>query len=316
MTTSVAREPKPSRLASALSGSLSGALVSACVQPLDVIRTRMQADSAQRLAVTTTGTIRKIVGENGIKALWQGTQPTVVRLGVGAGLHFFFLETLKPIFQTNKDGQSSLGIWGAAMTGGLSRAMAAVVSCPITVVKTRMEYIGSQGAPSTVPVYKNTLHALKTIARQEGFRGLYKGLGPTILSNTPFSALYYMFYTRLQSRLQQTDMPQVAVNLSSSTIAAIGATLLTQPADVVRTRMQLNLVSSSPASAQHAKNTFAIMKSIIQSQGFSGLLVGSAPRMIKRTLQTALVWTIYEEISPKLSAGLAAFTLALQRKQA
>lgn len=313
--TSVGREPKPSKLASALSGSLSGALVSACVQPLDVIRTRMQADSAQRLAVTTTGTIRKIVGENGIRALWQGTQPTVVRLGVGAGLHFFFLETLKPIFQTTKDGQSSLGIFGAAMTGGLSRAMAAVVSCPITVVKTRMEYIGSQGVPSTVPVYKNTLHALKTIARHEGLRGLYKGLGPTILSNTPFSALYYMFYTRLQSRLQQTDMPQVAVNLSSSTIAAIGATLLTQPADVVRTRMQLNLVSS-PTSAEHAKNTFAIMRNIVRSQGFSGLLVGSAPRMMKRTLQTAFVWTIYEEISPRLSAFLAAVTIAAQNKQA
>ena len=34
--------------------------------------------------------------------------------------------------------------------------------------------------------------------RTEGLRGMYAGLGPTALSQAPFSALYYMFYTRLQ----------------------------------------------------------------------------------------------------------------------
>lgn len=70
-----------------------------------------------------------------------------------------------------------------------------MISCPVTVVKTRMEY----GGPG-VPAYRGTLHALGTIARTEGLRGLYRGLGPTILSNAPFSAIYYMFYTRLQVR--------------------------------------------------------------------------------------------------------------------
>ena len=46
--------------------------------------------------------------------------------------------------------------------------------------------------------YRGTLHALSSIWRHEGVRGLYAGLGPTALSQAPFSALYYMFYTRLQ----------------------------------------------------------------------------------------------------------------------
>ena len=84
---------------------------------------------------------------------------------------------------------------GAAAVGGLSRGMAACISCPVTVVKTRMEYGGANAY-----TYSNTLHALGSIARSEGLRGLYRGLGPTMLSNAPFSALYYMFYTRLQVR--------------------------------------------------------------------------------------------------------------------
>lgn len=296
---------KKSKAASALSGSLSGAFVSACVQPLDVIRTRMQADSAQGLShVTTPKTIRRIVSGNGIRALWQGTQPTVVRLGVGAGLHFFFLESLKPFFE-RKDGkgETTLGPWGAILTGGLSRAMAAVVSCPITVVKTRMEYAHIPGRSSLpVPKYNNTMHALQTIFKQEGMKGLYRGLTPTILSNAPFSAFYYLFYTRLQTRLQEHDLSPMLTNFSSSTIAAIGATLLTQPADVVRTRMQLNLVNS-----QAAASSLQVMRGIVSTQGMYGLLVGAAPRMLKRTLQTALVWTLYEEISPRIHLAMLAF---------
>ncbi len=293
---------RKSKAASALSGSVSGAFVSACVQPLDVIRTRMQADSAQGLLdVTTPRTIRRIVKGNGIRALWQGTQPTVVRLGVGAGLHFFFLESLKPFFEKkDRNGETTLGPWGAILTGGLSRAMAAVVSCPITVVKTRMEYAHIPGRASLpVPKYKNTFHALETIFKTEGMKGLYRGLTPTILSNAPFSAFYYLFYTRLQTRLQEYDLSPMMVNLSSSTVAAIGATLLTQPADVVRTRMQLNLVN-----AQARATSLQVMRGIVTSQGMYGLLVGAAPRMLKRTLQTALVWTLYEEISPRIHLAL------------
>ena len=50
---------------------------------------------------------------------------------------------------------------------------------------------------------QGTLDALVTIARTERVQGLYRGLGPTILANAPFSALYYMFYNNMRSALSQ-----------------------------------------------------------------------------------------------------------------
>ena len=32
------------------------------------------------------------------------------------------------------------------------------------------------------------------------------------------------------------------------------------------------------------------------------MLAGAGPRVVKRTLQTALVWTLYEELQPRLAA--------------
>lgn len=149
---------------------------------------------------------------------------------------------------------------------------------------------------SLVPCVVCQVHALTTIFRTEGARGLYVGLVPTISSNVPFSAIYYLLYTRLQKRAKRNELmaslPTTAVNFSSSMVAAVGATLVTQPLDVVRTRMQLSL--ASPAS------TLAVLGSIVRTDGWRSLFVGSVPRSVKRTLQTALVWTIYEELSPLL----------------
>lgn len=36
--------------------------------------------------------------------------------------------------------------------------------------------------------------------RTEGPRGLFWGVVPTVATNAPFSALYYMFYKHLQSQ--------------------------------------------------------------------------------------------------------------------
>lgn len=125
--------------------------------------------------------------------LWRGTQPTILRVGVGAGLNFFFIESIKPLLsRRGADGKTSMGPLQAAFTGGAARAIAAVVSCPITVVKTRMEFgtIESRG----------TVRAMRSIVRSEGVPGLFRGLGPTILSGAPFAGVYYLLYTRLQVR--------------------------------------------------------------------------------------------------------------------
>ncbi len=47
---------------------------------------------------------------------------------------------------------------------------------------------------------QSTWDALSTIVRAEGPRGLFRGVVPTVATNAPFSALYYMFYKNLQSQ--------------------------------------------------------------------------------------------------------------------
>lgn len=50
-----------------------------CVQPLDVVKTRMQADAAKGVPAPVIATLRNVLAQGGVRALWQGTQPTVIR---------------------------------------------------------------------------------------------------------------------------------------------------------------------------------------------------------------------------------------------
>jgi Mitochondrial carrier protein len=78
----------------------------------------MQADALAGNHYTTVETLKVIVRENGVRGLWRGSSATVTRLALGAGTHFFFLELLRPAFETHHpDGTRRLGVMGAAITG-------------------------------------------------------------------------------------------------------------------------------------------------------------------------------------------------------
>ena len=105
---------------------------------------------------------------------------------------------------------------------------------------------------------------------------------------------------------RQQQLPSTAANFIAGTVAAVGATLLTQPADVVRTRVQLGLaVAAGGGSGAARVGMLQLLRAIGREQGMQGLLAGAVPRIVKRTMQTALVWTLYEELYPMLSGAWA-----------
>ena len=142
--------------------------------------------------------------------------------------------------------------------GGLARTFAACLMIPFTVVKTRAEAGAS---------HRSVAQALATILATEGPRGLARGLGPTLARDVPFSSLYLAFYELLKARLPpwvKAQSPE-AGHLTAGLGAGLLASLVTQPADVVKTRMQLG-------GGQGVLATMAILnKSVFLSPIFASL---------------------------------------------
>jgi hypothetical protein len=143
-------------LASFAAGGGAAMVSTTLLQPLDVIKTHMQA--AESVHSRKFGAVLKnILAEDGVRGLWRGTGPACVRVGFGAGLYFAvlgpMLDTLKKTFGGSSSSVVAGGGEGATggalrdklpafvtlSAGALTRALASSVVCPITVIKTRME---------------------------------------------------------------------------------------------------------------------------------------------------------------------------------
>lgn len=158
---------------------------------------------------------------------------------------------------------------------------------PITVIKTRYES-GRYG-------YRSIFAALRTIYHREGHRGLFSGLTATLLRDAPFSGIYLMFYNQTKSIVSQDQLDMTlipVVNFGCGILAGILASLVTQPADVIKTHMQL-----SPGKFRWIGQ--AVMF-IFKDYGPRGFFQGGVPRALRRTLMAAMAWTVYEEMMAKM----------------
>lgn len=75
-----------------------------------------------------------------------------------------------------------------------------LISCaafiPVDVVKERLQVQANR--PQRAYHYNGSWDALRSIIRQEGLRGIYKGYWATLFSYGPFSAVYFWIFEEVR----------------------------------------------------------------------------------------------------------------------
>ncbi|KAJ3146227.1 hypothetical protein HDU89_006368 [Geranomyces variabilis] len=309
-----------------LGGALSGLAACVALQPLDLVKTRLQQEThhtlKQSLANTTStipaATARRIslwsvasgvIATDGAKGLWRGTWPTILRNVPGSGLYFACLEQTRRALRTLSSTTGSPALTPGTInliSGAGSRVTVGLLMMPITVIKVRYE--------SNMYRYTSVAAATRAIVTEKGgggVRGLFAGSGATVLRDAPHAGLYVFFYEHTKDVLKRAFAPPPLRTSSSSTsstppenasraktapiihtasacVSGVAATVITNPFDVLKTRMQLN-PREYPSMHRSAWK-------IITEENVKGLFAGMLPRLIRKTVSAAITWTIYEEI--------------------
>ena len=108
-------------------------------------------------------------------------------------------------------------------------ACAALASCSVTVPQEVLKQRLVAG------IYPNVFAAVKNIARTEGPRGFFVGALPTAARNVPFVVVTFTVYGALSA--WRGEAKSTAESLGRGVTAALVAGVVTQPVDVVKTRM-------------------------------------------------------------------------------
>jgi solute carrier family 25 (mitochondrial folate transporter), member 32 len=106
-----------------------------------------------------------------------------------------------------------------AIAGAVGGVASGIVSCPLDVIKTKLQAQGgfrSHTSPSGTSgsvVYKGMLGTARVIWRDEGFRGMYRGLGPLILGYLPTWAVWFTVYGKSKDYLSRNNSMHLIMRL-------------------------------------------------------------------------------------------------------
>lgn len=150
--------------------------------------------------------------------------------------------------------------------------------------------------------YRGLWHTLaKTYVKEGGFKGLYRGFGPTVFGIIPYAGVSFFCYDTLKaSYLSSTgkdSMPGYMRLMVGGLSGAIAQTA-SYPLDVVRRRMQVEGLSEDGAAPKNAPriytSTLKSFRIILQKEGIKGLFIGLSINYIKVAPTVGISFATYE----------------------
>lgn len=238
----------------------------------------------------TVDAFMKISRFEGVKSLWSGLGPTLVLALPTTVLYFVAYEQFRlrlKDLNTKRTGNIDVPMWVPAVAGCSARVLAVTCVNPLELIRTKMQ--------SEKLSYFEVGGALKTLLREHGVFGLWKGLFPTILRDVPFSSIYWTSYETCK-KLYNVKDPTVGFSFCAGAVSGSIAAFCTVPFDVVKTHQQIEFGETVIYTDKPGKpsGTFETMLKIFKNHGIRGLYAGVVPRLIKVTPACAIMIASFE----------------------
>lgn len=171
---------------------------------------------------------------------------------------------------------------------------------PLDVVKARQQVQRRLLTASATPLppgdqkYTGTFLSLQTIFREEGFKGFYRGLGPTLVGYAPTWAIYFTVYNRGRREFSERfpGAPRALGTMLSAVASGGVSNLVSNPIWVIRARLQTqDHVNSRP----EFDNALDCAKKMYRREGLVSFYKGLAPAMMT-LIHVALQFPLYEQL--------------------
>jgi solute carrier family 25 phosphate transporter 23/24/25/41 len=306
-----------------ISGGVAGAFSKSCTAPLArlTILRQLQGTNAvpgwsnSVVAQKDLGivkSLRHIVNTEGVRALWKGNGVTIAHRLPYSAINFYTYENTLDFLENEVEGRWNVKEYQAwevtkrLAAGAFAGCFSCTLTYPLDLVRTRLAAqvtptVRTSGAATTTttmngqqqqPHYKGILRSMRTIVSEEGARGLYRGLPPTLVGVGPNLAINFAAYETLRNYFGNNtgefgkENPMF-ISLACGSASAVVSASATFPLDLVRRRMQMR-------DATKGDTFLAVFKRVIRKEGFVGLYRGIYPEFAKVVPGVSITYTTYE----------------------
>ncbi|XP_003704359.2 mitochondrial 2-oxoglutarate/malate carrier protein isoform X1 [Megachile rotundata] len=270
-----------------LFGGTAGMAATCFVQPLDLIKNRMQLSGTK---TTTISVISSIVKNEGLLAFYSGLSAGLLRQGTYTTARLGIYTWLYEL--ASKDSQPNFFM--KALIGSTAGCIGAFVGTPAEVALIRMT------ADGRLPIaerrnYKNAFNALVRIAKEEGFLALWRGTIPTMGRAMVVNAAQLASYSQSKEILLNTGYFEEGISLHfvSSMISGLVTTAASMPVDIAKTRIQnMKIVDGKP----EFKGAIDVIVQVCRNEGLFSLWKGFFPYYARLGPHTVLTFIFLEQM--------------------
>ncbi|KAI1431219.1 mitochondrial carrier [Xylaria sp. CBS 124048] len=176
---------------------------------------------------------------------------------------------------------------GAFIAGGIAACGAVTATHPFETVKIRMQLQGELQSKGHQPHhYKGPLHGVSVIVKNEGVRGIYRGLGCAYIYQVLLNGCRLGFYEPMRHGLASLLLndgakQSLGINMFCGAASGIIGAVAGSPFFLVKTRLQ-SYSPFLPVGTQHTyRNALDGMRQIFKAEGAGGLYRGVGAAMIR-----------------------------------
>ncbi|KAF9179611.1 mitochondrial aspartate-glutamate transporter agc1 [Haplosporangium sp. Z 767] len=272
-----------------LLGSISGAVGATVVYPIDLVKTRMQNQRSkvvgELLYKNSIDCFKKVVKNEGVLGLYRGLGPQLVGVAPEKAIKLTMNDLVRRHL-TDKDG--NISFVGELIAGGVAGGSQVVFTNPLEIVKIRLQVAGEAAKSLDAP-----RPGAVAIVRTLGIVGLYKGASACLLRDIPFSAIYFPVYAHLKKDFFHEGPEHrltIGELLIAGAVAGMPAAYFTTPADVIKTRLQ---VEAKKGQSSYTGIRDAARK-IYHEEGFRAFFKGGPARIFRSSPQFGTTLMVYE----------------------
>ncbi|KAG8845987.1 hypothetical protein FRB96_002213 [Tulasnella sp. 330] len=179
-----------------ISGGIGGIISQFTIYPLETLKTQMMSSGRGEKKSSLSSAAKRTWELGGVRAYYRGLVIGLVGVFPYSAIDMSTFESLKLIY-SRSTGVEEPGVLALLAFGSISGTVGATSVYPLNLVRTRLQASGSPGHPQR---YKDLGDVVRQTMQQEGWKGFYRGLAPTLAKVVPAVSISYVVYENSKRR--------------------------------------------------------------------------------------------------------------------